>query len=206
MFTKEQVIDKDKIAQAINEKNLLTFERLEETILKKYQILTDKLTEGGITNNNIEELDANIFEIYLLSFSSIINELTLDELVFIRNFNLFAFEENNLLDRRCQDILDGTIAMYNYILQNLNSSLSIGNMGKYFHQFGTLFQQVVQASKLNTILGLDREGVELTPLGIKLKTCIDNINNLFHNYYSEKSRKKSIFKRKLKNIKNIKKI
>lgn len=53
------------------------------------------------------------------------------------------------------------------------------NIGSYFRRFPNLFKMSAQATKIITILGLNRENVELTPEGEKLKICLDNVKKIF---------------------------
>ena len=68
---------------------------------------------------------------------------------------------------------------YRQTLIDLNNSMQKENIGSYFKRFPNLWKMNVQASKIITILGLDRENVELTPEGEKLKMCVDNIKKIF---------------------------
>ncbi|MBE6146676.1 MAG: hypothetical protein E7171_08685 [Firmicutes bacterium] len=182
MFTKEKVIDKERIKEAIIEKKSMTFEKLEETIVKELLILENELKEEGIIDSQKENEEVNIYEYYINYFSTLLFGLTLDELEFINDNNLFEFDRNNLLDCRCQLILDERIKNFKSTIDDLSHGISIENIGNYFQKFGDIRNQSKQGTKLTIILGLDRKDIELTPLGCKLKSCIDNIKNIHINF------------------------
>ena len=133
-----------------------------------------------------ENDEINIYEFYVVSFSTILFGLTLDELEFINNNNLFELDRNNLLDHRCQLIMDERIKTFKTTINDLSHGVSIENIGNYFQKFGNIHNQAKQGTKLTIILGFDRTNIELTPLGCKLKSCIDNIKNIHINFLREK--------------------
>ena len=53
-----------------------------------------------------------------------------------------------------------------------------GNVGSYFSKYGDLLHMAGGGIEIATILGLDRNGAELTSEGEKLKVCIENIRQL----------------------------
>lgn len=178
MFTSEKVIDKEKIKAAIAEKKSMTFESVEENLVKDLLAMDELLKTDGINVNQQGSEEINIYDMYLSSFSTILFGLTLDELEFINDNNLFGFDKNNLLDYKCQTIMDERIKDFKQTLDDVVRSISIDNAGSYFQKFGDIHNQARQGIKLNIILGLDRSGVELTPIGARLKSCIDNIRKM----------------------------
>jgi hypothetical protein len=149
----------------------MTFEKLEEVMVQDLGSISDLI---GIQTEN----DINIYQFYEIWFSSLLTSTTLDELEFINANNLFGLDKNNLLDYKCQLMIDERIANFRGTLEDLMRSINEDNIGSYFQKFGDISNQAKQGIMINMILGLDREGVELTPLGSKLKTCIDNIRKL----------------------------
>lgn len=171
MFVINKVIDKNMIKNRIAEKNEMNFKKLEEMMVQELSSISDLL---GIQTEN----DINIYQFYEVWFSSLLTSTTLDELEFINANNLFGLDRNNLLDYKCQLMIDERIASFRNTLEDLIRTINEDNIGSYFQKFGDISNQTKQGIMINMILGLDREGVELTPLGSKLKTCIDNIRKL----------------------------
>lgn len=170
-FVINKVIDKNMIKDRVTEKHEMTFEKLEEVMVQDLGSISDLI---GIQTEN----DINIYQFYEIWFSSLLTSTTLDELEFINANNLFGLDKNNLLDYKCQLMIDERIANFRGTLEDLMRSINEDNIGSYFQKFGDISNQAKQGIIINMILGLDREGVELTPLGSKLKTCIDNIRKL----------------------------
>lgn len=170
-FVINKVIDKNMIKDRVTEKHEMTFEKLEEVMVQELGSISDLI---GIQTEN----DINIYQFYEIWFYSLLTSTTLDELEFINANNLFGLEKNNLLDYKCQLMIDERIANFRDTLEDLMRSINEDNIGSYFQKFGDISNQTKQGIMINMILGLDREGVELTPLGFKLKTCIDNIRKL----------------------------
>lgn len=170
-FVINKVIDKNMIKDRVTEKHEMTFEKLEEVMVQDLGSISDLI---GIQTEN----DSNIYQFYEIWFSSLLTSTTLDELEFINANNLFGLDKNNLLDYKCQLMIDERIANFRGTLEDLMRSINEDNIGSYFQKFGDISNQAKQGIMINMILGLDREGVELTPLGSKLKTCIDNIRKL----------------------------
>lgn len=170
-FVINKVIDKNMIKDRVTEKHEMTFEKLEEVMVQDLGSISDLI---GIQTEN----DINIYQFYEIWFSSLLTSTTLDELEFINANNLFGLDKNNLLDCKCQLMIDERIANFRGTLEDLMRSINEDNIGSYFQKFGDISNQAKQGIMINMILGLDREGVELTPLGSKLKTCIDNIRKL----------------------------
>ena len=170
-FVINKVIDKNMIKDRVTEKHEMTFEKLEEVMVQDLGSISDLI---GIQTEN----DINIYQFYEIWFSSLLTSTTLDELEFINANNLFGLDKNNLLDYKCQLMIDERIANFRGTLEDLMRSINEDNIGSYFQKFGDISNQAKQGIMINMILGLDREGVELTPLGSKLKTCIDNIRKL----------------------------
>ena len=170
-FAINKVIDKNMIKDRVTEKHEMTFEKLEEVMVQDLGSISDLI---GIQTEN----DINIYQFYEIWFSSLLTSTTLDELEFINANNLFGLDKNNLLDYKCQLMIDERIANFRGTLEDLMRSINEDNIGSYFQKFGDISNQAKQGIMINMILGLDREGVELTPLGSKLKTCIDNIRKL----------------------------
>lgn len=171
MFVINKVIDKNMIKNRIAEKNEMNFKKLEEMMVQELSSISDLL---GIQTEN----DINIYQFYEVCFSSLLTSTTLDELEFINANNLFGLDRNNLLDYKCQLMIDERIASFRNTLEDLIRTINEDNIGSYFQKFGDISNQTKQGIMINMILGLDREGVELTPLGSKLKACIDNIRKL----------------------------
>ena len=170
-FVINKVIDKNMIKDRVTEKHEMTFEKLEEVMVQDLGSISDLI---GIQTEN----DINIYQFYEIWFSSLLTSTTLDELEFINANNLFGLDKNNLLDYKCQLMIDERIANFRGTLEDLMRSINEDNIGSYFQKFGDISNQAKQGIMINMILGLDRDGVELTPLGSKLKTCIDNIRKL----------------------------
>ena len=170
-FVINKVIDKNMIKDRVTEKHEMTFEKLEEVMVQDLGSISDLI---GIQTEN----DINIYQFYEIWFSSLLTSTTLDELEFINANNLFGLDKNNLLDYKCQLMIDERIANFRGTLEDLMRSINEDNIGSYFQKFGDISNQAKQGIMINMILGLDREGVELTPLGSKLKTCIANIRKL----------------------------
>ena len=170
-FVINKVIDKNMIKDRVTEKHEMTFEKLEEVMVQDLGSISDLI---GIQTEN----DINIYQFYEIWFSSLLTSTTLDELEFINANNLFGLDKNNLLDYKCQLMIDERIANFRGTLEDLMRSINEDNIGSYFQKFGDISNQAKQGIMINMILGLDRECVELTPLGSKLKTCIDNIRKL----------------------------
>ena len=170
-FVINKVIGENMIKDRVTEKHEKTFEKLEEVMVQDLGSISDLI---GIQTEN----DINIYQFYEIWFSSLLTSTTLDELEFINANNLFGLDKNNLLDYKCQLMIDERIANFRGTLEDLMRSINEDNIGSYFQKFGDISNQAKQGIMINMILGLDREGVELTPLGSKLKTCIDNIRKL----------------------------
>ena len=170
-FVINKVIDKNMIKDRVTEKHEMTFEKLEEVMVQDLGSISDLI---GIQTEN----DINIYQFYEIWFSSLLTSTTLDELEFINANNLFGLDKNNLLDYKCLLMIDERIANFRGTLEDLMRSINEDNIGSYFQKFGDISNQAKQGIMINMILGLDRDGVELTPLGSKLKTCIDNIRKL----------------------------
>ena len=187
LFVNNKVIDKNMIRDRVTEKHEMTFEKLSEVMEK--EILSLKLL--GLEGNN----DINIYDFYLIWFSSLLTSTTLDELEFINANNLFDLDENSLLDYKCQMAIDERLKNFKQTSDDLTNCLNITNIGEYFQKFGDIQSQARQAIKLTMILGLDRENVELTPLGAKLKICIENIRKLNINLLKEQANINSKLKR-----------
>lgn len=159
MFTTEKLIDKNKIRDAIIEKQSMTFEKLEEKYAKEFLLFKETFKEENI-NQHPQNYEFNVYDEYINWFSTLLFGLTLDELEFINNENLFNLDKNNLLDLRCQEAIDKRIKDFRQTLEDLNHSISIGNVGNYFQKFGDIHDQAMQGIKLKIILGLNRENVE----------------------------------------------
>ena len=129
MFTSEKVIDKEKIKAAIAEKKSMTFESVDENLVKDLLAMDELLKTDGINVNQQGSEEINIYDMYLSSFSTILFGLTLDELEFINDNNLFGFDKNNLLDYKCQTIMDERIKDFKQTLDDVVRSISIDNAG-----------------------------------------------------------------------------
>ncbi len=124
---------------------------------------------------------------YDIAFSSTLYDLTLDELEYINENNLFGFDDNNILDYRCKMSIVKRINFYKQIISDLIDSMQKDNIGSYFQRFGDLFHMSAYGLQIAAILGLNRNGVELTPEGEKLKACIENIRQLHRDELKQKT-------------------
>ena len=191
MFVFGKVIDKEKIASAIAQKKSMTFESLKQTIVTESLTIEDMAECEGFS---YEKEEVNINDMYLSNFSRILFDLTLDELEFIRDNNLFEFDKDSLLDYRCQINLNKRINELRQTLEDIIRCSSIDNIGSYFQRFTSIQEQAKQGSKLETILGLNRDNVILTPMGIKLKTCIENLKNMHIEFLKESKKSLQLIK------------
>ena len=173
MFVKNKIIDENKIREAIECRNQIT----EESLRKEWEDVCELSKEIGTSQIGSEEV--KFFESYDIAFSVSLMCLSLDEVEFISDNNLLELEENNLLDYCWKMSINRRINDYRQTLIDLNNSMQKENIGSYFQRFPNLWKMNIQASKIIIILGLDRENVELTPNGEKLKMCVDNIKKIF---------------------------
>lgn len=180
MFVKNKVIDKNEIQRVIASRDLITYDSLK----KEWDDVGKTSKELGIEPTNKE---FNFYEMYEVAFSCNLYGLTLDELEYISKNNLFGFDENDILDYRCKMSIERRINDYKQILSDLTNCTQKGNVGSYFGKFGDLFHMSAYGLQIVSILGLNRSGVELTPEGEKLKTCIDNIRQLHYNEIKQRS-------------------
>ena len=188
MFIRNTVIDKNKIQDVVNNRMFLTYESLKKE-WDEVCALSREMDMEPIPNKEF-----NFYEMYDLSLSTSLFDLSLVELEFIRENNLFDLDENNIQDLRCKMILDKKINDYKSTLDGLQRFLQNGNLGSYFSNFGDLFHMSAQGLKITKILDLDNDSVELTPEGIKLKECIKNITTLHTENF--KSAKRDFNKKK----------
>ena len=105
MFVKNKVIDKAEIQRAIESRDLITYDSLK----KEWDDVGKTSIELGIEPTNKE---FNFYEMYEVAFSCNLYGLTLDELEYISENNLFGFEENNILDYRCKMSIERRISEY----------------------------------------------------------------------------------------------
>lgn len=180
MFVKNKIIDENKIREAIESKNQIT----EESLRKDWQDVCKMSKE--IDNLKAGDDDFNFYEMYEITFSAILLSLTLDELEYINENNLFGFDEYNILDYRCKMNLERKINYYKQILFDLINCMQQGDLGSYFSKCGDLFHMSAVGLGITTFLGLNRNDAELTPEGEKLKTCIENIKQLHKNEIKQK--------------------
>lgn len=117
---------------------------------------------------------------YEVAFSDNLYGLTLDELEYIADNNLFSFDENDMFDYRCKMSIERRINYCKQILSDLINCMQKGNLGTYFSKYGDLLHMSGAGLEIERFLGLNRNGVELTPEGEKLKNCIENIRQLHH--------------------------
>lgn len=178
MFTEGKVINPEKIEATVARKQGMTFDTIEEKVVPKLISIREETRKEEEKISLEEEKDITYYDAYLFCFRLILYGLTLDELEFIRDNNLFKLQKNNLLDYRCQLILDEKIDDFRRTLDNLNKVAKVETVGNYFQRYGNIFSQAIQGAKLEVILGLAREDVQLTPLGEKLKTCIANLRKI----------------------------
>lgn len=171
MFVKNKMIDKAEVQRVVKSRDLITYDSLE----KEWYDRRKNSNELGIESTNEE---FNFYKMYEISFSIILDGLTLDELEYLNENNLFSFDKNNILDYKCKMIINRRIIYYKQILSDLINGMQKENIGSYFGKFGDLFRMSVYGLQIASILGLDRDSAELTPDGKKLKACIDNIKQL----------------------------
>lgn len=105
----------------------MTFEKLEEVMVQDLGSISDLI---GIQTEN----DINIYQFYEIWFSSLLTSTTLDELEFINANNLFGLDKNNLLDYKCQLMIDERIANFRGTLEDLMRSINEDNIGSYFQK------------------------------------------------------------------------
>lgn len=180
MFVKNKVIDKDEIQRVIASRDLITYDSLKKDWDAVLEI--SKNLELESKNNEF-----NFYEMYEIVFGSNLYGLTLDELEYISENNLFEFDENNILDYRCKMNLERRINYYKQNLSDLTNCLQKGNVGSYFSKYSDLFHMAGGGIEIATFLGLNRNGVELTPDGEKLKSCIENIRQLRYNEIKQRA-------------------
>ena len=126
MFVKNKVIDKDEIQRVIESRDLITYDSLK----KEWDDVEETSKELGIEPTNKE---FNFYEMYEVAFSCNLYGLTLDELEFIVENNLFGFDENNILDYRCKMSIERRIKYYKQIISDLTNCIQKGNVGSYFN-------------------------------------------------------------------------
>lgn len=180
MFVKNKVIDKDEIQRVIASRYLITYDSLK----KDWDDVLEMSKELGVESKNDE---FNFHQMYEIAFSSNLYGLTLDELEYIVENNLFGFNENNILDYRCKMSIERRINDYKKILSDLTNCIQKGNVGSYFSKYGDLFHMSGGGLQIASFLGFNRNGIELTPEGEKLKACIDNIRQLHYNEIKQRS-------------------
>lgn len=173
MFVKNKVIDKNKIKSVIESRDLITYDSL-----KKDHDIVSKMCKA-IGAKPVKYKEFNFYDMYELTFGNILIGLTLDELEYINDNNLFKFDNNNILDYRCKMILNKRINKYKEEIADLTNSIQKESIGSYFQRFGDLSDMSTAGIAIAIILGLNKDGVELTQDGEKLKTCISNINQLY---------------------------
>ena len=83
--------------------------------------------------------------------------------------------------------LERRINYYKQNLSDLTNCLQKGNVGSYFSKYRDLFHMAGGGIETATFLGLNRNGVELTPDGEKLKACIENIRQLHYNEIKQRA-------------------
>ena len=178
MFTEGKVINPEKIKRVVAKKQGMTIESIEEKVVSKLENIRETLNKEESYVRPQDEKEITSYDAYQLCCRMILYGLTLDELEFINDNNLFGLQRENLLDYRCQLILEKKIEDFRQTLDYLSRSVSPENVGSYFQKFGNIHNQSLQGSKIAVILGLGRGDTKLTPLGEKLKTCIENIRKI----------------------------
>ena len=181
MFVKNKIIDNNKIQEVIESRNLLTYDSIMKDWHDVLEMSNELETELGtieIKEPEIKDEEFSFYELYDIEFRGILYGLTLDELEYIIENNCFNFDENNILDYRCKMNINRIINYYKQIVSDLINCMQKETIGSYFQRFGDLFHMSAHGLEIATFLGLNRDGVELTPEGKKLKTCIDNIRQL----------------------------
>ncbi len=172
MFIKNKVVDIEKIKKVLNIINqYLTYESLKK--------------DFESVKNNTSEFDFN--RVYEITFRYFLGKLSLAELEYIRDNNMFNFNSNSIFDFRRKKVLDEKILEYNSILKEVYELMQKDRLGNYFESSGGLLFMFDKSLVLETILDLDNDKVVLTSDGLRLKSCINNIKNLF--FESEKGEK-----------------
>lgn len=171
MFVKNKIINKAEIQRVIESRDLITYDSLK----KDWDDVLEMSKKLEIESKN-DEFD--FYQMYEVAFNCNLYGLTLDELEYISENNLFEFDENNILDYRCKMNIERRINYYKQILSDLTNCMQKGNIGSYFGKYGDLFHMSAGGLEIASFLGLNRNGIELTPEGEKLKVCIDNIKQL----------------------------
>ena len=128
MFVKNKVIDRNEIQRVVASRDLITYDSLK----KDWDDVLKMSKELGVKPKNDE---FNFHEMYEIAFSSNLYGLTLDELEYISNNNLFGFDENNILDYRCKMNLERRINYYKQNLSDLTNCMQKGNVGSYFSKY-----------------------------------------------------------------------
>ena len=178
MFVEGKVIDPEKVQAAVSRKQGVNFNIIEDDIIPKLIDIRETTRKRDGISTPSQDKDINVYDTYQFCFRINLYGLTLDELEYIYEHNLFDLQKDNLLDYRCQLILEKKIEDFRQTLDYLNRSVMMDNVGSYFQKFGSIYNQCLQGAKLEVILGLNREDTPLTPLGEKLKTCIENIRTI----------------------------
>ena len=169
MFVRNKVIDKERIKDVILKKKLMTY----ESVKKEWRL---ELKERG----DVSEVGAfNYCDAYERSFTWSLADLTLDELEYLNNHNLFQFKQDNLLDYRCKKVLVERIKTYKDMIDEITNFMQSGKPGSYFQKFGNLLQMSYYGLTLVGIMGLERENAILTPDGKELLACVYGIERLF---------------------------
>ena len=142
-FVINKVIDKNMIKDRVTEKHEMTFEKLEEVMVQDLGSISDLI---GIQTEN----DINIYQFYEIWFSSLLTSTTLDELEFINANNLFGLDRNNLLDYKCQLMIDERIANFRNTLEDLRPvpHADLSNQRRVFY-FHTLHQEGSKSQKIH---------------------------------------------------------
>ncbi len=181
MFTKEKGFDEKRIQELVSLKKVKSFEKMKESLTKDFLI-----RKSDVFYETVEMDKANILDMYLTSFRDSLIGFSLDELEYIQTNHLFDFNKQNLVDYRCQKILDEIIENFKKTIEDLNEYIETERIESYFQKFGDLHNQVQQAMKIEMILGLDRQDVVLTLLGRKLKSYIRKILNNYIDFLQAK--------------------
>ncbi len=167
IFTKKEVIDSSNVQAAVEFRREITYEYLRCS-------WRDKISLDPESDD-----DFDFFEVYEMNMKACFSTLSLDELEYIRNYDLFSFDKNDILDILSQKVLDSYIQKCQETVVALTKYSKAGIIGAYFDNFAGLKQMDFEGAIIMDMLGLNREGTELTKEGEMLKQFIINIHKLY---------------------------
>ncbi len=178
VFVRNTVIDKNKIKSVVEARKNFT----EEALREDWDIVHETFKDDNLTLGDKE--DFNYVDMYLICFNSNLSGLSLDDLEYIKKYNLFAFDPNSMLDYKCKVLLAKKIEEYQKKINELSKFMYQGKPENYFLQglkenseapIADIFRIQSNFKIIYCILGLEKENVELTPLGEELKAYMDAV-------------------------------